>query len=202
MFKINKLQADQVQSNNYLRVSVDGYWSEPVSISVTRKSFDPEKPGKWEFEVSNSSGGKDDKEIDYLTSSVNFAHAILAAVEYCRELEANQDWLESCYKENRRIAIEELRAKEAKRQAEIDADVAVGDEMAKTVIDQMLKDSSKVALIASRGTDPAKSGTKIYTYQTETQTKFGIGRHGKLSRTEALKMISESSYKNLVVTSK
>lgn len=125
---------------------VTGYWSEPVTLYLKRKFIwrDEELEAtevidRWEFEMSHSSGGYE-KDAHPIESERNLALAILDACELVEILKDNIEYYEQVYQlhdaeEKRRNKIES-----DKRQAKIDADPAMSEESAKSLL-TVMKDS-------------------------------------------------------------
>lgn len=163
-------------NTGYIRVSfkVHGYWSrDSISVYGNRKFYDG---NTWEFSISHASGGRDTKEVESDADAVmNFAAALREAARVVRALELHVPELEAAYQRG----IEELRVEEERKQAEraakIEADPAIGHELAQQITADM------VAKVKSRGwgyttfSAPAR-GTDSFLHELEFKVKMGETR--------------------------
>lgn len=122
-------------SHNFLRVSVSGFWSEPISIEICRRD---NTNNKWEFNVTHSSGAYDNG--DKLAAEENFANALVASIKLVREIESYAGTLEANYQRKLAADTELYLIKEAEKQAKIDAGPAIGKDQAKKMV-KLLKES-------------------------------------------------------------
>jgi len=145
-----------------LEYKVHGFWSEPVKIYIrNERIYDGEIDARsWEFEVQNSSGGRDLKvEPDNKVAMTNFAHAILDAIELVKELEAQANELTHFLQVEMAERRAQAEIEQAKRQAAMDADPEIGEEGAKQLLIELreaakLDDKHKVCLVMyQRGSD-------------------------------------------------
>lgn len=129
--------------HGYLPVKVEGFWSEPVEIRVSR-NWD----GEWEAKVSHSSGGHEGSQkfpAGPLVAERNFAQAILASVDVAESIMLHKDILEKSYQEN----VAEMEAVRAQEQAEKEAALAKDPGFSKAdaelIVQEMLTDATKNA---------------------------------------------------------
>jgi len=143
MFKIEK-PADLLErvrnGNTNINVSVYGYWSSSaISIYVSRdfnfyRDKDEVVP-QWKFSITHSSGGRDTSVVPSdLIAEFNFGHALIAATQYAAELQARADEFEAVYQEQRELNRLEDEEAKAKKKAAYDADIELGDQVAKGLI--------------------------------------------------------------------
>lgn len=146
-FTIEPITFEQLCHREYTRISfrVHGYWSsDSISVYLERHLYwareaDGDKVLRtWKFTVSHASGGRDSKvEPDDAVSAKCFGLAMIAAAEICETLKALTPELEATAvrRSEERAAAEA--ARKAAEQAAIDADVALGEEAAKTLVKQL-----------------------------------------------------------------
>jgi hypothetical protein len=123
-------------------VRVRGYWSaDPITVFLDRHQHYAGGgvlgEAEWTVTTSHSSGGRDSSEVQSdIEASINFGSALVAAALYGRAvIEKDAAALEAQYQlrlAERRAAHE---AEVAAKQAEIDADRALGDRGAKALLD-------------------------------------------------------------------
>ena len=120
-------------------IKVDGYWSgNSITLYLQRNARynNDTLSAEWKISISHSSGGRDTKSgISDIDAAINFGKAMIGVAELARDIETNHiDKLEASYvayrAEQARIEAE----KQAAKEAEVAADPAVGDIMAKTLI--------------------------------------------------------------------
>lgn len=88
-----------MSSDIAIPVTVQGYWSDVITIRIKRTHGMGEKPAWWPM-VSYASGGFEECSAEgYLKATENFASALMAATAYARELAANAEQLEQDYQE-------------------------------------------------------------------------------------------------------
>jgi hypothetical protein len=118
---------------------VDGFWSgNSITLYLQRNArySNDMVSADWKISISHSSGGRDTKGgINDIDAAINFGNAMIGVAELARDIETNHlDKLEASYvayrAEQARIEAEKKSAAEA----ELAADPAVGDIMAKTLI--------------------------------------------------------------------
>lgn len=79
-----------------IRIRPRGFWSETVTLYVSRGRWRDEK---WGIEPRHSSGGREDVEgVSDIDAEENMALAMLEGVKIARDLMARVDELESAYK--------------------------------------------------------------------------------------------------------
>lgn len=130
--------------NGRITVEVQGYWAnDSITVCINREqhyssahSHLPfsEHPHTWVATESHSSGGRDNKEVPSdLDAAQNFGLAILAATTAARVMLSHAPGLEAIYQAEQRHREELDTAKQAAKQAAIDADRPVGAAAASTV---------------------------------------------------------------------
>jgi hypothetical protein len=122
-----------------IATKVDGYWSrDSITLYLQRNarySHDMVR-ADWKISISHSSGGRDTKGgIGEIDAAINFGNAMIGVAELARDIEANHiDKLEASYVAYRAEQVREEAEKKSAAEAELAADPAVGDIMAKTLI--------------------------------------------------------------------
>lgn len=134
-FSFDKLDFSNVQATNYINVVVDGFWSTPVSIYIQRQSYYTNDELTWLFDVQHSSCGYEG--VNDLQATLNFAMAIIAAVEYCKELQKDIPALEQAYQATHAAMIAKVGEERKAREAVLAADPEVGLTDAKMLIKLM-----------------------------------------------------------------
>jgi hypothetical protein len=197
MYNFPLLKSDQIHHYNSINVFVEGYWSNPITIYIQRKSWNPDCPADWSFEVSNSSGGKE-SDYDSLKSSENFAIAILECVKYCNTLQADIDWLERNYQQNHLAKIREYEAEDARKKALVDADPQVGVQEAKKLVSELLNTNTIITMVIGERGDGNRvsSITKRYTPGGTVKGRIGGENY---SRADLITLIAESSAAKLKI---
>jgi len=121
-----------------IETKVDGFWSgNSITLYLQRNARYSNNvvAADWKISISHSSGGRDTCSINDIDAAINFGNAMIGVAELARDIETNHmDKLEASYvayrAEQARIEAEKKSAAEA----ELAADPAVGDIMAKTLI--------------------------------------------------------------------
>jgi len=107
-------------------VSVKGYWSNSsIEITISRDHWGDEDG--MNYSVSHSTGGRDNKEVPSdVAAALNFGYAMIAAVEYAKELKEQEEFLISEHDKFKEAARKRQAKEAAARQAIIDADSLIG----------------------------------------------------------------------------
>jgi hypothetical protein len=197
MYNFPLLKSDQIHHYNSINVFVEGYWSNPITIYIQRKSWNPDGPAYWSFEVSNSSGGKE-SDYDSLKASENFANTILECVKYCNTLKEDIDWLERNYQQNHLAKIREYEAEDARKKALVDADPQVGVQEAKKLVSELLNTNTIITMVIGERGDGNRvsSITKRYTPGGTVKGRIGGENY---SRADLITLIAESSAAKLKI---
>lgn len=143
-------------------VSVVGFWSNPIDLRI-RRAFNwssakqADVDGEWEFEVTHSSGGKDSKVCDMLTSERNFAAALNAALDLVEQLQSRVTEMEAAYQN--RLAIEKaaFEVAQAEKAARIEADPAPAASIAQAFIDSLIANARMTKVAGRRCTLSARA---------------------------------------------
>lgn len=129
-FSFDKLDLSKIQQRNSISVKINGFDVSPVKIYIERFGYAPDKVSTWLLSVSHTVSSTNDGNLD---APINFAMAIIASVEYCRELQKDIPALEQAYKDCYAAKV----AKYEKDQRDLDNDPEVGREKAKMLINMM-----------------------------------------------------------------
>jgi hypothetical protein len=197
-YNIPELNISEVCSNyTHLRVTVDGFWSDVVSITIHRVGYNYAEPSEWTFNVSHSSGGFVDK-FDHLQASINFGLANIAAAEYCRELQQRVDEIEAAFVHNMKTVIalqeEELRILTEK----INADPEIGVTIAKATIKKMLDDNAdgKIPVVSASYRANPDSKMRIVLFYKNGILRFSVNDH-TYTRKNAIETLSSLSLSSM-----
>lgn len=171
-YTIPFLNTEALTSRHQLRVKVTGYWSEPISIGLTR-DFDPTNPGvpRWSFDISHSSGGRDCKAVlSDAEAARNLGYALIAAASHAEMLVSRADALESGFQsrcEEWRKAEQAAQAEREAQRAKLDAeDPPIGIALARQVVEHLRKlavlpyTESRIVVVA-QGTKAARTGMSV-----------------------------------------
>lgn len=182
-------------------VRVEGYWSPDVIRIYVRRSIDwSTQKYEWSIEVDHSSGGRDSKQVeDDLDAEENFGNAMIAAVQFARELRSQplQEEFEAAYQayqvELQAWHDEQVREKQAK----LDVDPALTEQQVEELIEKLITESGSVALV-ERGSEGNRV-TRISAFNGAKLT-FYIGRY-RTSKKEVIRMLSNASNRTKFVAS-
>lgn len=196
-FSFTPLDFNKVENYNRIPVHVEGFWSDVITIAIVRKSGIMEEPSAWSFHVSRSSGGYNQGDDD-LQATLNFAHANIAAVQYCRELQKNQAGLEQAFQKYRAEVLKKYEEERKLMQEALAADPAVGDKEAKALINLMISqvEMGKSPVITAN----ARASDYIWTIKPvfiKGKLKFDTGNYN-VSKARAVEQLSSLSAKSLV----
>lgn len=176
-YNIPELNLSEVCSNyTHLRVTVDGFWSDVVGITIQRVGYNYAEPSEWTFSVSHSSGDFIDK-FDHLQASINFGLANIAAVEYCRELQKRVSEIEAAFVHNMKLAViaheEEARILNEK----VNADPEIGVTIAKATIKKMVDDinEGKYPVVHASYRANPDSKIRITPFYQRGNLRFSVG---------------------------
>jgi len=200
-YNIPELNMSEVGNYNTLRVTVEGFWSDVVNISIRRIGYDYKKPSEWTFSVSHSSGGFSE-DYDNLQATINFGLANIAAAEYCRELKKRVNEIEEAYVRNIAAAIAAADEQNRIREEKLKADPEIGDVIAKANIKQMMTDfaENKTPVITvSRRINPESKLTIKPFYQRNGSLRFSVNG-STFTRKEATDFLSSMSRASLTYT--
>jgi hypothetical protein len=200
-YNIPELNMSEIGNYNTLQVTVEGFWSDVISITVRRFGYDYTKPSEWTFSVSHSSGGFNDK-FDNLQASINFGLANIAAAEYCRELQKRVNELEEAYAHNMKIAFAIADEENRIREEKMKADPEVGEAISKANIKQMITDftenKSPVITVSYRTNPESKLAIRPF-YKRNGGLRFGING-AEYTRKEVTDFLSNMSRASLTYT--
>lgn len=119
-------------------VKVNGYWSgNSITLYLQRNvRYAEDVRTEWKISISHSSGGRDTKcGINDVEAAINFGNAMIGVAKLARDIEANHiDKLEASYVAYRAEVARQDAEKKSAAEAELAADPAVGEIMAKTLI--------------------------------------------------------------------
>lgn len=136
MYKIAEYDIDRIGRNGMgsVRCKVTGFWSGDSITLYINRNFGSD----WKITVSNSSGGRDTKEIESdMVAYKNYAAALSAMCDLGTVLEMNADKFEASYQAQREEDRKEREAQEAAEKAAIEADTALGPVGAAILVEEM-----------------------------------------------------------------
>lgn len=155
MYKIAEYDLVNIGRNGMgsVRCKVTGFWSgDSITLYINRR-FSTKAEANWDISVSNSSGGRDTKEVESdLVAYKNYAAALSAMCDLGTVLQMNTDKMEAAYQvrcEEDRI---EREAQKAAEQALFDADVPMGEVRAAILVEEMAL-TGAYAHVYARGMD-------------------------------------------------
>lgn len=173
-----------------IAISVVGYWSRDIITVYTTRTFD----GGWDFSIVYGSGGRDSKvEPDDCVAVRNFAEALVAASLIVEELRQHTDRLEAYYQEYLDELRAEAEAERARRQAELDADPALGEYVAKGMIEYLFQYGGMID-VQKRAEDKTFKLTCLS--GVNGKRYFYLGGAVKISRKEATLLLATSSHRS------
>ena len=133
---VEQILADRNHGHITVRYKVHGYWSSDSINLYIRRGWTGDH--SWEFSISHSSGGRDDKEIKEDYEAVkNFSAALLDASELAKYLQVNSEMLEVAYQNYVEDMRKQDQEQELLRQKAIDEDPAMGMTEAEVEVDNL-----------------------------------------------------------------
>lgn len=187
-------------SMSSIRIKIVGFWSEPITVYIERDG----QHKKWKTSISNSSGGRDTKVCDDITAYTNFANAMLAAVEVCKDVEQMSDDIEVHYQLLQEEYKKEEEIARAEHQKNIDADPAMGIELATQLVENAVNlcKSQKMHRweVVSRDFGVYARGSekpRLFTVKFGDRVSFKY-RSGSIKKSELISTLSELSIRSLV----
>jgi len=131
-----------------INAKVDGFWSgSSITLYVTRQFG-----GGWDVSVSNSSGGRDSKEVACdMVAYKNYAAALSAMCDVGLELKSAAAHMEAAYQVQRESERQVRLEKEAAEKALFDADERLGEVKAAMLVEEMAL-TGKYVRAVRRGT--------------------------------------------------
>jgi hypothetical protein len=211
-FSIPSYTANDLAKSTYrsLEVNVDGFWNNPITISVERKNdygINDNDIGVWTTSLSTSSGGTESK-YDNLEAYSNFAEAILASVQVCKDINSMSDAIEADYQKNVAKWEEESEKNKAEVQAKIDADPAIGEVLATVYVEnaiKLAKAKSTSYRVGESSIDAYARGSEtnktIFTVTFGSRAVFrtGSNRTGLVAKkADVIKKLAEYSIRSMV----
>lgn len=206
-------------SSRSIGVAVHGYWSDVITISVSRemdfdKYLEARSAGKsdadeaewhhWQVSVSHSSGGRNKEEVaDDLIAEMNFANGIAEAIKYAQHIRAQVAKMEERYQEQQAARREAAAVEEAKRQARINADAPYGTaEAVKTIygITERLRGRNAYAEVVIRVVRRGDEHTDSITVYNARDGSARFKLHGHvISRADATTRLANGSHRSNII---
>lgn len=182
-----------------IKMGVNGFWSEPVSIEVyqnTRRGGGVE----WRIGVSHSAGGRDTSQVECdLEAECNFAHAVLAAITIAEDIKSNIPLIEKKFLEYEEIRIEKETERLKQKQALIDIDTELGIHSATTLINELISYPNSVLIAVYDRGSKTQSAT-IRVTDTARLRILEIDRFARyISRREAVSYLAHKSHRTNIV---
>ena len=181
-----------------IRVHVHGYWSDVITVYVTRDFvWRNEEQSTWSFSVSHSSGGRDKKEIsDDMEAEALFARGLLTAVTVARTIRDQEPELTRLFNEERAAQKAAIAAERAAAAAAREADPAMTVAAAKSVVKQLWAraelDGSAAIRFYVRGSD-ATSRTITVSKARHSGTITARLEGTRIARVELIAALGELS---------
>lgn len=196
-YTIREFDINTVAESGYgsIDVRVDGYWSNSsiaMYLQRTRRgtyfSNDTEY-FEWKISISHSSGGRDTKcGINDIDAAINFGKAMIGVAELARDIEANHvDKLEASYVAYRAELAREEAEKKLAKEAELAADPAVGQLMARTLISALIINCRPITTFHRGKTDRQQS----FTIRGMKATIYLNGN--RISKADAIQLLADMS---------
>jgi len=193
---------ENIGKNGYGNIyfNVKGFWSEPVSISISRSYRD----AGWKINMHNSCGGRDPLVACDIEAMENFGNAVLFATQVAREYEKEFYRLEAIWLMARAKEKEEYEANLAEQAAQLKANPAFGEAAAKKLFSRFKKhiqtNPNSFIKLVHRG-DASKSDVISY---NRFKDHFEIMHSGakfatRLSQRDAVIDISMSSHTSHII---
>ena len=140
MYTIADYDIDRIggQGSGSINAKVTGFWSgSSITLYINRRIASSTE-ANWDITVSNSSGGRDPKEVeDDMVAYKNYAAALEAMCNLGIVLRMNVDKMEAAYKAQREIIRQERLAREAAEKAIFDSDERLGEVKAAMIVEEM-----------------------------------------------------------------
>ena len=173
--------------------------SETVDLKIKRDKSWSDAKVSWKFDIETPRWGRDRfdenaKITDYQTCEDTYL-AYGEALKILKRYEGRTEELEAEFQKGEAARKAEAARKEAERQARIDADKPVGDKLAKTICDAMVKQArttqqdSKEIVFQTRGDHHEHKMRCVYTYSGLTLFNVGWNR---IARKDAVKMLADA----------
>lgn len=196
MFKIAEYDLEQIGrcSTSSIRCKVTGFWSgDSISIYIHRDLL--ERAAKWKFTLSNSSGGRDTKEVESdAVAYKNFAAAMNAMCDLILELEGQVPVLEQHYQAMREELRLEREAEKAAEQAKFDADLPLGADTAEVLVNSMTTTNSHI-----KGYRRGQDRPVMVNAVTRMKTKYYMGG-SVISKKDLIAQLAEFSSRTAIHT--
>ena len=191
------INAEEIGRNGgaSIRFKVKGFWSsDTIRIYVDRKYGTT-----WYISLSNSSGGRDPKEVaDDAEAYINYGQALIAAGEFAKKLQESFPEFEKFFQIRRAELAAEYEAEEVAKQAAFDADEALGEDAAKKLMNTLVTDvtygKSSMIVAYDRG-EYTKKNIQVTTNGNTTWTIRG----NRVSKAEVIKHLTTSSVRSTIV---
>lgn len=140
MYKIADYELESIGRNGMgsIRCKVTGFWSgDSITLYINRR-FSTKAEAHWDITVSNSSGGRDTKEVESdMVAYKNYATALSAMCDLGTVLQMNTDKMEAAYQVRREEDRIEREAEKAAQAAAVEADKPMGEVLATILVEEM-----------------------------------------------------------------
>lgn len=140
MYKIADYELESIGRNGMgsIRCKVTGFWSgDSITLYINRR-FGTKDDSQWDITVSNSSGGRDTKEVESdMVAYKNYAAALSAMCDLGTVLQMNTDKMEAAYQVRREEDRIEREAQKAAQAAAVEADKPMGEVLATILVEEM-----------------------------------------------------------------
>ena len=189
-----------------ISIKVRGYWSQEAITVYVRPEFYGEKvyirpefygeKGKWSFQISHSSGGRDHNEVESDARAARyFAEGLYLAADIVGELQANLDTLNRFQADERDRMRVEFEQEQARKQAALEADTPLGMVAATQLVDALKSGLCKEIRIFNRGQERSSGSLTCIRRANVTLYIGGI----RTSHKDAVARIAETSSRTHMV---
>ena len=184
------------KGEGYIKWDIPGWDRESLDLKVKRDKRWSSNEIEWTFDIEVPRWGRqrDNVKSDY--EALKDVHEAYGdALSRIKDMESRKDELEAEFQKGEAIRKAEEDRKAAERQAKIDADKPVGDKLAKTICDHMVKQAretmqdSKEIVFKSRGDRHEHKMRCVYT--NTGLTLFNIGWN-RVARKDAVRKLADA----------
>jgi predicted ATP-dependent endonuclease of OLD family len=197
-FECNDVQEAIDNFNGYARISynVKGYWSHDVITVYVQRNWCVDEEG-YEYTISNSSGGRDQKQVALDEDAIlNFAGALVHAAETIKYIRTQEHRLTEAYNKYTKMLREAEEAVRRKKEEKKEADARIGKYRAEVLTKQAIE------LAAAKGKATILARVRGEEYKLAFVVNYGMrasftmpGNYGKVraSRKDFIAALSEMS---------
>ena len=194
--KENTFQEIGFKGDGLVSWEIPGWDRETLDLKVKRDTSWSTKEVEWKFDIEVPRWGRERDKIksDYDAHKVIF-ETYAMAMDRLKDWEGRKDELEAEFQKGEAIRKAEAERKERERLEAIAKDKPVGDKLAKTICDAMVKQAreteqdSKEIVFKSRGDHREHRMRVIYTWSKLTLFSMGYNR---IARRDAVRYLADA----------